>query len=315
MKHFFQISLTALFISSTLFAQKMDGEIKPKVVATKPAATEFFFLNKATKPQKVDRDAPVVITQFNVTIPQDQEFFARTGTGKFDNSTDASILAHYHIINLDKVKFQKATNDLADYLKERLQAQGFKIGTYEDFSSGKKYAGMDLKPSPKGEITESFGPAFTIPGEFKLAKKAIMFTAYEQPLYAAQSMKVGYIAIEKKINLLTFGWVLNFLEIATNSKITQNTNSIKMAFNGQLYGDPAIILTSPNLSSMWIQPNVADRPKDATYGYSYGREFVSKMNKETGDVEVDNDKFIAAYLELGKSYIDNMTELMGAPSK
>lgn len=39
-----------------------------------------------------------------------------------------------------------------------------------------------------------------------------------------------------------------------------------------------------------------------------------KKNKENGDVEVDNDKFIAAYLELGKRHIDNITELM-APSK
>ncbi len=314
MKHPFQLTLLALFISGALFAQKMDGEIKPKLVSTKPAPTEFFFLNKATKPDKVDRELPVVITQFNVTLPQDQEFYARTG-GRTSSSDDAKLLLRFHISNLDKAKFQKATDELADYLKERLKAQGFKIGNYTDFSSGKKYGDIELKPSPKGSIPDLYGPAFTVPGEFKLAPKAVMFTAYEQPLYPAQSMKVGYIAIEKKINMLTFGWVLNFLEVETNSKITSTTNSITMSVNPQLYGDPWIILMSPNLSSMWIQPNTADRATDATYGYTFGREFATKIDKETGDVEVDNDKFIAAYLELGKSLIDNMTDLMAKQSK
>ena len=122
------------------------------------------------------------------------------------------------------------------------------------------------------------------------------------------------VSIEKKINLLSFGLVLNFMELETKTKTTFNSTSLKMGFNGQIYGDPTIILTSPNMASMWIQPNHGDRAKDAIYGYSYGREFTKNINKENGDVEVDNDKFIAAYLELGKSYIDNMTELM-APSK
>ncbi len=314
MKHHFILSLFALFVCSTVFAQKMDGELKPKRVTTKPAPSEFFFSNKALKPDKIDREAPVVITQFNVTLPQDQEFYARTGSGKLDNSTDAQVLLRFHLSNIDKAKFQKATDELADYLKANLQAAGFKIGNYSDFSSGKKYSGIDLKPAPKGEIPDLFGPAFTVPGEFKLAKKAVMYSAYEQPLYAAQSMKVGYIAVEKKINLLTFGWVLNFMEFETKSNITNSSNSISMSYNAQLYGDPWLSLMSPNLKgSIGIQPNSTDRAKDATYGYTYGREFAIKIDKETGDVEIDNDKFIAAYLELGKSYIDNITALM-APS-
>lgn len=311
MKKHFQFALFTLYFGGTLFAQKMDGEIKPKLVTTKPAPTDFFFTNKATKPDKLDREAPVVITQFNVTLPQDQEFYARTGSGKLDNSTDAQVLLRFHISNLDKAKFQKATDELADYLKERLQAQGFKVGAYTDFSSGKKYSSMELKPAPKGEIPELFGIGLTIPGEFKLAKKAVMYSAYEQPLYASQSMKVGYIAMEKKINLLTFGWVLNFMEFETNSKITPNNSSISMSFSEQLYGDPWIVCSSHNMKgSIWIQPNSNDRAKDATFGYTYGRKFANKIDKESGDVEIDNDKFIAAYLELGKSHIDNMTSLM-----
>lgn len=314
MRYHFLCALAALSMSNAIFAQSMDGELKPKLVTTKPSPTDFFFSNKATKPDKLDREAPIVITQFNVTIPQDQEFYARTGSGKVDNSTDAQLLLRFHISNLDKVKFQKATDELADFLKERLLAQGFKIGNYTNFSSGKKYSSMELKPSPKGEKPDLFGVGTTIPGEFKLAKNAIMFSAYEQPLYAAQSMKVGYIAFEKKINPLTFGLVLNFMEFETNSKITHNSNSISMAFNAQLYGDPWIILLGHNMKgSIWIQPNTTDRAKDAVYGYTYGRGFATKIDKETGDVEVDNDKFIAAYLELGKSYIDNMTALMAGP--
>jgi len=316
MKRPVQLALLALFINGALFAQQMDGELKPKRVTTKPAPSEFFIVNKATKP--VDRELPVVITQFNVTLPQDQEFYARTGNDR-DRTDDAQVLLRFHISNLDKAKFQQATDQLAEYLKERLKAQGFKIGNYTDFSSGKKYEGIELKPSPKGGIPDLYGPGFTVPGEFKLAKKAIMFTAYEQPLYPAQSMKVGYISIEKKINLLTFGWVLNFMEFETNSSAKSDayttTKSLSVSFNEQLYGDPWIILMSPNLSSMWVTPNVADREKDATYGYTYGREFATKIDKETGDVEVDNEKFIAAYLELGKSLIDNMTDLMAKPAK
>jgi hypothetical protein len=170
---------------------------------------------------------------------------------------------------------------------------------------------MELKPAPKGEMPDLFGPGSTIPGEFKLAKKAVMYSAYEQPLYAAQSMKVGYIAMEKKINILTFGWVLNFMEFGVNSRNTTNSSSISMSFGEQLYGDPWIVCSSHNMKgSIWIQPNSTERAKDATFGYTYGREFATKIDKETGDVEIDNDKFIAAYLELGKSYIDNMTSLM-----
>ncbi|MBK7959458.1 MAG: hypothetical protein IPK03_16060 [Bacteroidetes bacterium] len=123
---------------------------------------------------------------------------------------------------------------MADYLKERLQAQGFKIGTYADFSSGKKYESMDKNPAPKGEIPQLFGPAFPIPGEFKLAKKAIMFTAYEQPIFASNSMKAAYIAIEKKINMLSFGLVLNFMELETKAKSTFNSTSLKMGFKRQI---------------------------------------------------------------------------------
>ncbi len=122
--------------------------------------------------------------------------------------------------------------------------------------------------------------------------------------------------MEKKINLLTFGWVLNFMEFETDTKVTHNSTSLTMAFNAQLYGDPWIIMSSHNMKgSIWIQPNNGERAKDATYGYSFGREFATKIDKETGDVEIDNDKFIAAYLELGKSHIDLMTELMAPSSK
>lgn len=194
------LAMAALFIGGPLLAQNMnnmDGEVKPKVVSEKPNPTDFFFSNKATKPDKFDKEAPIVITQFNVTIPQDQEFYARTGGVKRDAS-DAQVLLKFHISNLDTARFQKATNELADYMKERLIAQGFKLGSYADFSSGKKYSSMDLKPSPKGKIPDLFGVGQTVPGEFKEAKKAVMYSAYEQPLYAQQSMKVGYIALEKK---------------------------------------------------------------------------------------------------------------------
>lgn len=292
-----------------------DGEIKPKVVSEKPAPTEYFFSNKATKPDKFDREAPIVITQFNVSIPQDQEFYARTGGIKRESS-DAQVLLKFHISNLDTARFQKATDELANYLKEKLVAQGFKVGTYADFSSGKKYSSMELKPAPKGKMPELFGVGQTVPGEFKEAKKAVMYSAYEQPLYAQQSMKVGYIALEKKINLLTFGWVLNFMELKSQSGSGPNGSSVTVSFGEQLYGDPWIVATSHNMKgSIWIQPNTTDRPKDAIYGYSFGRSFATKIDKETGDVEIDNDKFIAAYLELGKSHIDNMTALMAQPSK
>jgi len=314
MKCFASFVLVMLCFISTAVSQNMEGELKQKIVSSKPAPSEFFFVNKATKPDKVDRAAPVVITQFNVTLPQDQEFYARSGSGKL-NSSDAQLLLRFRISNLDKAKFQQATNQLADYLKERLKAQGFTIGNYTDFSSGKKYSDIELKPSPKGEIPELYGAAMTVPGEFKEAKKAIMFTAYEQPMYPTQSMKVGYVTMEKKINVLTFGWVLNFMEFDTKSSETSSGSSVSTSFNAQLYGDPWIIMSSPNLSAMWIQPNTADRERPALYGYSYGREFATKVDKETGNVEVDNDKFIAAYLELGKSYIDNMTDLMANTGK
>ncbi|MBK7959457.1 MAG: hypothetical protein IPK03_16055 [Bacteroidetes bacterium] len=101
------IAIAAFFCLNSLFAQKMDGVVGPKIVTTKPAPTEYFLLNKATKPQKVDRELPVVLTQFNVTIPQDQEFYARTGSGKLDMN-DAQLLLKFHISNLDKAKFQKS---------------------------------------------------------------------------------------------------------------------------------------------------------------------------------------------------------------
>lgn len=306
----------ALLSESSLIAQNMnnmESAIKPRIVTEKPAPADFFFSNKATKPDKVDREAPVVITQFNVSIPQDQEFYARTGGIKRDAS-DAQVLLKFHISNLDNSRFQKATDELADYLKERLLAQGFKTGAYTDFSSGKKYASLELKPSPKGGVPELFGIGSTVPGEFKAAPKAVMFTAYDQQLYPQQSMKIAYIALEKKINILTFGWVLNFMVFDTKTGSSSDGKSVEVSFSEQLYGDPFIIMSCYNMKgSIWIQPNTTERPKDAIYGYSYGRSFATKIDKQTGDVEVDNDKFIAAYLELGKSYIDNMTALM-APS-
>lgn len=314
MKHHFRFVAVVLLSSSTLFGQ--SGEVKPKKITEKPAPTDFFFSNKATKPNKLDREAPIVVTQFNVTIPQDQEIYARSGTSVKRDADEAQVLLRFHISNLDKVKFQKTTNELADYLKERLKAQGFKIADYSEFSSGKKYPDLDAKPAPKGEIPDLYGPAFTVPGEFKPAKKAVMYSAYEQPLYASQAMKVGYIAMEKKINLLTFGLVLNFMEYASVASEGNKANSVNISFSPQIYGDPWIVCSSHNMKgSIWIQPNSAERPKDATYGYTYGREFATNVNKETGDIEIDNDKFNAAYLELVKSYIDNMTALMAESSK
>lgn len=300
------ITLGVLLIAQMGFAQE-----KPIIVQTKPSASQYFFSNPATKPDKVSKDNPVVLTQFNVTIPQDQEIFARTGSGKLSEE-DARLLLKFHISNLDKLRFQKATDELATYLLDQLKAQGFKIGAYTDFSSGSKYPGIEIKPDPKGEKPDLYGPGFTVPGEIKLVDKAIMFSAFGQPLYPLQSMKVGYIMMEKKINILTFGMILNFMEFETETKYYNNSTNLTMKFNGQLYASPSFTIQSPVLSSISIQPA---NKKETINSYSFGREFTTSINKENGDVMIDNDKFIAAYTELGKSYIDNMIEAMNTPTK
>jgi hypothetical protein len=310
-----QITMKKIIVSCivllglNVFAQ--EGAIRPNIVSEKPNATEYFLNNPATKPDKVSKDHPIVLTQFNVTIPQDQKFYARTGSGKV-SSEDAQLLLKFHLANLDKARFQKATDELATYLLDQLKSKGYKTGSYTDFSSASKYSGIDIKPAPKGEKPELYGPGFTVPGEFKLASEAIMFSAFEQPLYPQQAMKVGYIMIEKKINVLNFGLILNFIEIESDIKNTMTTNSISMNFKGQIYGNPYLGIQSPNMGSITIQPKL-DKGKE--YSYSFGREFTTSINKENGDVIIDNDKFIAAYLELGKSYIDNMLEVMSIPAK
>lgn len=308
-----------IFYSFLLYGLKLSaqtGEIKPIIVQDKPIASEYFFSNPATKPDKVSKEHPIVLTQFNVSIPQDQEHYARSGSGKV-SSDDAQLLLKFHLANLDKPRFQKATDELATYLLDQLKNKGYKIGAYIDFSSGSKYPGIEIKPAPKGEKPDLYGPAFTVPGETKHAQNAIMFSAFEQPLYPMQSMKVGYVMMEKKINILTFGLVLHFMEFESKvgygkNNHGQNTTSVTISFDDQLYGNPGFTIQSPSMGSISLQPKL-DKGKEN--GYSFGRDFKTSINKENGDVMIDNDKFIAAYLELGKSYIDNMVEVMSMPTK
>lgn len=314
-----QITMKKIIVSCivllglNLFAQ--EGATKPNIVTVKPNPEEYFWSNPAFKPAKFPKELPIVLTQFNVSIPQDQKLFARTGSGKMTDE-DASVFLQFRIANLDKPRFQKATDEMATYLLDELKSKGYTIGAYSDFSSGTKYPDMTKNPAPKGEKPDLFGPGFTVPGQCFSSKDGIMFSAFDQPIYPQQAMKAGYIQIEKKISLMYFGMVLNFLETESDIKQTTRTNSISIAVKGQLYstvGGVGLSIGGPMGTGGFVLGPKYEKGKENLY--SYGREFTTSINKETGDIMIDNDKFIAAYMELGKSYIDNMLEVMIIPTK
>lgn len=103
------------------------------------------------------------------------------------------------------------------------------------------------------------------------------------------------------------------MEWWANTSSTSKSNNVGIEFKPQLFGNTSLVISSPNFGGVTLSTDFSDNHK--ALGYTFGREYSISVDKNSGDVQIDNDKFIEAYKELAKSYIDNMIEAWQNPVK
>lgn len=111
-------------------------------------------------------------------------------------------------------------------------------------------------------------------------------------------------------NLLSFGMIVHFMEWEGYAN--------RFGKAEVTHQKPQLFFQMAGLGLL-IQPGyIASAGQKETYGYTFDEEFVTSIKEgadqsvinnakfKTIEYTIDNEKFKAAFLKLGKSYIDNM---------
>lgn len=297
--------LSAVFATLQIFAQ--TGSVKPTVVSTTPAFDEHF---KTTSVNKISKSKNVVVGQFNLNIAEEEYIDVRSG-GTKKTMDDAMINLQFKIVNLDKQMVQNTTNELHNYLLEKLKSSGFNIVSYDKFKGSEHFEKLSKSDPLNGNTTNDIKPEGRPGFLLDLSRnKFIGFSANNMSSFdmmGMKSMKLGKITKELDADVLGFGVSVHFIEWASIEKMKK----ISVEHKPQLFFEGANI-------QMSIYPGYVALVDEKPFGYSFGKEFVKEI-KDSGnnsvinnatyklmEVTVDNDKLKEALLELGKSYIDNM---------
>ncbi len=309
-RYLITLAVVGVFSATIAFAQGgYSGGVKP-IVNKSPKAEEHISVMEA-KRFNSSKTKNLVISQFNVNFMDEDNISIRSG-GTKASVNDAQINLAFKVVNFDKNMLQAATDELYDYLVEKFTAAGYTFLPYEKLKADENYAKLEITPALNGGKT-TCTMSEARPGYFYNMPAALGFSAKKNPtinVFGMKGMKLIKAGKNLDANILSFGMLVHFLEWEGSAN---------------KFGKAEVTLKKPQLFfqmtslGLLVQPGyVAMANQKDAYGYTFDEEFVTSINEganqsvinnaifKTTEYTIDNDKFKAAFLKLGKSYIDNM---------
>lgn len=306
-KHVILAMAVWFFVLAQSFAQigGYAGTVKPVILSSKPVFEEQF---KATDLKNIAKVKSLLFTGFHVAIAEEVNISLRSG-GTKATINDAGVNLTFKLKNLDRAMIQSATDELSIYLVEKLKSSGYEFKSYEDYSAiMNKFGIAKLEasngiPLPKELlIPGASGPSY------------LWFSANNMPHYLISMKAVKALGqVDKEIDndaSVGLGLTLDFLEYEYYAKL----GKVEVSHKPQQY------FKSSQLTFSIYPAKLAYIAQKELYGYSFGREFIQEIKEgaeqsviqnvtwKTYEVFIDNEKFKANFLELGKSYIDVMVD-------
>ncbi len=299
-----------ILLNTNTFAQGgYSGGVKPSTISQTPSFADYF---QATSVDKLSKTKSFVVSQFNLNIAEEEYIDLRSG-GVKGNIDNAMLNLQFKLINLDKTAIQSATNELYNYLIEKLKSEGFTVKEYEKVKTHKSFQKLTINESFNGSYVSGI-EAGSRPGFNDIASaKFVGFSANSMPSITIAGMKgakLVTIGSDLEADVLNFGASVHFIEWQGK---TMNTGKVEAEYKAQVFFGTSNMTIFP-YKKIGFVTMIDQKP----YGYTFGKEFVTEIKEganqavinnakyKTYEVTIDNAKFKAVLLELGKSYIDNM---------
>jgi hypothetical protein len=285
-----------------------SGGAKPALVNQTPAFDDYFV---ASSVDKLSKGKGMVVSQFNMNIAEEEYINLRAG-GVKATIDDGIINLQFKLMNLDKKMAQAAIDELYAYLNEKLKTEGFAVKDYEPLKSSKYFKKLTVTEPLNGAYTTGIDPG-SRPGFMDNGSaKFIGFSANNMPSINIQGMKGAkllYIGKDMEADVLGFGLSVHFLEWEGS---TNSFGKATASYKPQLFFGSSSVTVFPYQSMGYVTM------LNQKASYTFGKEFVTETKEgadqsvlnnakfKTYEITIDNEKFKAALIELGKSYIDNL---------
>lgn len=327
-KYLWLLAIASLCSAGFVLALGYSGGVKPTVVTETPAFASYF---EPSSLDKLAKSKGVVVSQFNMNFAEEEYIDLRAG-GVKRTMDDAMLNLQFKIVNYDKAVLQAAANEIHAYMIEKFTAEGFVVKDYDTtFKTNKKFGKLKLTESANGNAPDKDIAVGSRPGFNDIASaKFISFSANSMPSFDITGMKGAsalMIGMDSKADVVNAGFSVHFIEwegstggVAWSQKGAEPgglVDKVEASFKPQIFFGTAGLMAFPH-EKMGHVVMINHKP----FGYTFGREFVTEIKEganksvienatyKTYEITIDNEKFKAAVVELGKSYVDNMVLAM-----
>lgn len=111
-------------------------------------------------------------------------------------------------------------------------------------------------------------------------------------------------------NGVNFGLSLNLVEWSADLSSTSTQNKVTVVASPLIYGFADNYAMGPMIGGF----SMNNTSKETPVGFACSTtDFYTEFNKDSGDITVDNEKFIAAYKEYVRQIIDGFFDKMANP--